>query len=78
VALGQRTADEWAAVEETHRYAIPGMSVEDLGKAFDYLKQHFNDSAPEPAVPVEWLNGDCAPATSPAATPSPLPDTARD
>lgn len=78
VTLGQRTAEEWAAVEATHRDAIPGMSLEDFGKAFDYLKRHFNDTRPEPDIPAEWLNGDCAPANAERATATPLPDTAGD
>jgi hypothetical protein len=59
LALGQRTPEEWAFEESTHQNAIPGMSKEDLGKAFDYLKRHFNDQAPEPSTKPEWLAGQC-------------------
>ncbi len=62
VALGQRNRQEWAAVEATHRGVVPGLSLEDSGKIFDYLYEHFNDRTPEPVVPREWLNGDCEPA----------------
>lgn len=62
VALGQRTPEEWSVVEATHTEAIPGMSKEDFGKAFDYLRRHFNDRTPEPFVQPEWLNGECTPS----------------
>ena len=58
-ALGQRTPAQWAAVEKSHEYYIPGLSKEDHGKIFDYLRNNFNDSLPEPAVPQQLLEGGC-------------------
>ncbi|MDR0788558.1 MAG: hypothetical protein LBG44_11955 [Gemmatimonadota bacterium] len=70
LALGQRTPAQWAAVEATHTNAIPGMSKEDLGKAFDYLKRHFNNNTPEPVTRPEWLNGECTAGASGSPLPS--------
>lgn len=58
-ALGQRTEEEWAAVEAGHVGYNPGMSIEDRGKIFDYLKRYFTDRQPEPEVPPHLLAGGC-------------------
>lgn len=58
-AIGQRTEEDWAAVEAAHVDYNPGMSIEDRGKIFDYLKRHFTDRQPEPAVPPHLLGDGC-------------------
>lgn len=58
-AIGQRTQEEWAAVEASHLTYIPGLSMEDLGKIFDYLRRNFNDTLPEPDVPASLMPGGC-------------------
>jgi hypothetical protein len=69
-AIGQRSPSEWSAVEESHLYYIPGLSIEDRGKIFDYLRSYFNDTLPEPRVPEELLEGGC-PELSSSAGPAP-------
>ena len=58
-AVGRRNDAEWSAVEASHEYYIPGLSKEDFGKIFIYLRRNFNDSLPEPNVPAELLAGGC-------------------
>ena len=58
-ALGQRTGEEWDAVEYSHENYIPGLSIEDRGKIFDYLKRSFGADQPEPNVPAHLLEGGC-------------------
>ncbi len=65
-ALGQRSPSRWSAVEESHANYIPGLSIEDRGKIFDYLRRDFNDTLPEPNVPPELLEGGCPTLTWPA------------
>lgn len=60
-AIGQRTREEWRAVEQTHLGAVPGLSAEDRGKIFDFLRRNFNDTLPEPVVPPQLLEGGCSP-----------------
>lgn len=59
VTLGQRDRTEWRDVEESHIDAVPGLSIEDRGKIFDYLRRHFNESLPEPMIPEDLLQGGC-------------------
>jgi hypothetical protein len=77
-AVGRRSASEWSAVEASHTNYIPGLSIEDRGKIFDYLHEYFNDTLPEPVVPPELLQGGCPtfnsaspapPATEPLSSP---------
>jgi hypothetical protein len=58
-AIGRRTPDRWTAVEVSHQYYIPGLSIEDFGKIFTYLRRNFNDTLPEPTVPPALLEGGC-------------------
>jgi len=58
-ALGRRSRAEWERVEATHVSYNPGMSAEDRGKIFDYLRRHFNENTPEPAIPGEMIEGGC-------------------
>jgi hypothetical protein len=58
-AIGRRTESEWKAIEISHELYIPGLSIEDHGKIFDYVKRNFNDRTPEPVVPPEFLRGGC-------------------
>lgn len=58
-ALGQRTPEQWAAVQETHIDAVPGLSIEDRTKIFDYLEANFSNTQPEPNIPPEFLEGGC-------------------
>jgi hypothetical protein len=60
-AIGQRTREEWRAVEQTHLGAVAGLSAEDRGKIFDFLRRNFNDTLPEPSVPPQFLAGGCNP-----------------
>lgn len=57
--LGQRSDEEWDEVEYSHQNYIPGLSIEDRGKIFDYLKRNFGENQPEPQVPPEFLEGGC-------------------
>jgi hypothetical protein len=58
-AIGQRSPARWREVEASHATAIPGLSIEDRGRIFDYLMRFFNDTLPEPHVPTEFLEGGC-------------------
>lgn len=60
-AIGQRTDARWDNLKEGHRDKVANMSEEDLETVFAYLKEHFNDSKPEPAVPPNFLAGGCTP-----------------
>jgi hypothetical protein len=59
LAVDRRSEAEWDAVEVSHEYYIPGLSKEDFGKIFLYLRRNFNDRLPEPDVPAELLAGGC-------------------
>lgn len=59
VATERRTSEQWDAVEYAHADYIPGLSIEDRGKIFDYLKRHFGPDSPEPQVPAELLADGC-------------------
>jgi hypothetical protein len=67
-ALGQRDIQRWREVEASHVSYNPGMSAEDRGRVFDYLRRHFNENTPEPFVPAELLEGGC-----PTLPPQPQP-----
>ena len=60
-AIGQRTMARWDNLKEDHRDKVPGMSEEDLETLFAYLKEHFDDSKPAPAVPAHFLAEGCTP-----------------
>lgn len=58
-ALGQRSQARWSEIEASHQDYIPGLSTQDRGMIFDYLRKNFNDTLPEPAVPAELLRDGC-------------------
>ena len=60
-AIGQRPAARWDNLKEDHRDKVSNLSEEDLETTFAYLKEHFNDSKPEPRVPAHFLEGGCTP-----------------
>ena len=71
-AIGQRTPEEWTAIERSHAGYIPGLSLEDFGKIFIYLRRNFNDTLPEPRVSPELLADGCPrlePVTADSAAP---------
>src|SRR5262245_29517182 len=58
-ARGQRTAQRWDAIKESHRDKLKSVSGPDLDTMFAYLKEHFNDTKPEPTIPAEFLQEGC-------------------
>jgi hypothetical protein len=40
---------------------VTSLSEQDRETLFGYLKEHFNDSKPEPKVPPQFLEGGCTP-----------------
>jgi hypothetical protein len=60
-AVGQRTPARWNNLKEDHRDKVANLSEEDLETTFAYLKEHFNDSQPEPRVPAYFLESGCTP-----------------
>jgi hypothetical protein len=57
-AIGQRSAERWDALKESHRENVPGV---DLDALFGYLKANFDATKPEPRVPPRFLEGGCTP-----------------
>ena len=60
-AIGQRTPARWDNLKEDHRDKVANLSEQDLETTFAYLKEHFNDSKPEPRVPAHFLAAGCTP-----------------
>ena len=60
-ARGQRTAQRWDTIKESHRDKLTSVSGPDLDTMFSYLKKHFNDTKPEPSIPAEFLQEGCTP-----------------
>lgn len=60
-AIGQRRPARWDSLKEDHRDKVSNLSEADLETVFGYLKEHFNDSKPEPRVPPHFLEGGCTP-----------------
>jgi hypothetical protein len=60
-AIGQRTAARWDNLKLDHRDKVTSLSEQDRETLFGYLKEHFNDSKPEPKVPPQFLEGGCTP-----------------
>ena len=58
---GQRTAQRWDTIKESHRDKLTSVSGPDLDTMFSYLKKHFNDTKPEPSIPAEFLQEGCTP-----------------
>ena len=56
--IGQRTADRWNSLQESHKEKVPDAELEAV---FGYLKTRFNDANPEPKVPAKFLQGGCTP-----------------
>jgi len=57
-AIGQRSAERWNALKESHRENVPGA---DLDAIFTYLSTNFGADKPEPRVPPAFLEGGCTP-----------------
>ncbi|MGE0703571.1 MAG: hypothetical protein AB7P22_06485 [Vicinamibacterales bacterium] len=57
-AIGQRSAERWNALKESHRENVSGA---DLDAIFTYLNEHFGADKPEPRVPPAFLEGGCTP-----------------
>ena len=60
-ARGQRTAERWESIKEGHKDKLTSLSSADLSTMFSYLKEHFNDTRPEPQIPAELLAPGCTP-----------------
>jgi hypothetical protein len=61
VVRGQRTAQRWDTIKQSHRDKLTSVSGSDLDTMFVYLKEHFNDTKPEPTIPAEFLQEGCTP-----------------
>lgn len=59
--IGQRPAARWASLQDDHRDKTSNLREEDLNALFAYLADRFNDAAPEPRVPPQFLAQGCAP-----------------
>lgn len=60
VVRGQRTVDHWNTVMATHRPRVSSLSDDDYKVLFDYVKENFNDTKPEPELPVELQSLGCS------------------
>ena len=60
-AIGQRTPARWDNLKEGHRDHVSNLGEQDLETVFEYLKEHFNNTKPEPRVPPQFLVEGCAP-----------------
>ena len=60
-AIGQRTPARWDNLKEGHQDHVPNLGEQDLETIFVYLKEHFNNTKPEPRVPPQFLVEGCAP-----------------
>jgi hypothetical protein len=60
-ARGQRTADQWDHIRETHKDRLTAVSAENLNTLYAYLKANFNDTKPEPQIPAEFIQQGCTP-----------------
>ena len=60
-AIGQRTPARWDNLKEDHRDKVANLSEKALETTFAYLKEHFNDSKPEPSIPAHFLAAGCTP-----------------
>jgi hypothetical protein len=57
-AIGQRTADRWDSLRDSHRERVSGA---DVNAIFTYLKTNFGPDKPEPKIPPAFLEGGCTP-----------------
>lgn len=53
IVKAQKTPEGWGATLEAHRAHVPAMSEEDREQMSLFLKAHFNDTLPPPALPPE-------------------------
>ena len=60
-ARGQRNAQQWDRIQESHKDKLTSVSSEDMTALFSYLKANFNDTKPEPQIPAEFLQQGCTP-----------------
>jgi hypothetical protein len=57
-AMGQRTAERWDSLRDSHRDRVSGA---DVNAIFAYLKTNFGPDKPEPKIPPAFLEGGCTP-----------------
>jgi hypothetical protein len=57
-AMGQRTAERWDSLRDSHRDRVSGA---DVNAIFAYLKTNFGPDKPEPRIPPAFLEGGCTP-----------------
>lgn len=57
---GQRPRTHWATLKATHLGLTPALSDEEYDVLWTYLAEHFNDTSPEPPLPPEFQQLDCA------------------
>jgi len=60
-ARGQRTAEQWDRINESHKDKLTSVSNESQNALYAYLKANFNDTKPEPQIPAEFLQQGCTP-----------------
>lgn len=59
---GQRSRERWDVFKFQHRDKLVGLADADYELIFDYLKENFDDTKPEPELPPELLEGiNCTP-----------------
>ena len=53
IVKAQKTAEAWDAALEAHRVRVPDISDDEYEQLGLFLKAHFNDTLPPPALPPE-------------------------
>lgn len=53
IVKAQKSADLWDATLQVHRSRVPDMSDDDFAQLGAFLKAHFNNTLPPPALPPE-------------------------
>ena len=60
-ALGQRAAESWDAIKNSHADKLVAHSSANVNAMFSYLKTNFNETKPEPKIPAELVQQGCTP-----------------
>jgi hypothetical protein len=60
-ARGQRSTERWDSIRKSHDDKLTGQSQANVTSMFAYLKRNFNETKPEPKVPVELAEQGCTP-----------------
>lgn len=60
-AVGQRTRERWESIEKSHKDRLTSYSSANVDAMFNYMKENFNNTKPEPQVPAELLAQGCTP-----------------